>query len=92
MGIGIYRDSARYRELILIICLACQSEFFIVNNSNGSTLQIIDDTCGRLMMMAGLGFQNLDETNHRPLHGVKNVKKGWFSLGLRFDVALQKTN
>ena len=92
LGIGIHRDSARYRELILIICLAGQSEFFIANNRNGSSLQIIDDTPGRLIMMAGPGFKNLEEPNNRLFHGVKNVKKGRFSLGLRFDSTLQKTN
>ncbi len=86
-GIVIHRASQRYRELILIICLAGQSDFFIANNCDGSSLQIIDDTC-RLIMVAGPGFRNLDKPNNRPLYGVKNVKKGRCSLGLRFNSSL----
>ena len=69
-GIVIHRASQRYRELILIICLAGQSDFFIANNCDGSSLQIINDTC-RLIMMAGPGFRNVDEPNNRPLCGGK---------------------
>ena len=87
-GIGIHRDGQRYRDLILIICLSGQSDFFITNSRNGSPTQIIDDTPGRLIMMAGPGFRTLRAPSQRLLHGVKNVKKGRLSLGLRCDTTL----
>ncbi len=87
-GIGIHRDSQRYRDLILIICLSGQSQFFIANNREGSSAQIIDDTPGKLIMMAGPGFKNLGKPKNRLLHGVKNIKKARLSLGLRCDTTL----
>ena len=88
-GIGIHRDNQRYRDLILIICLSGKSEFIIANSRNGSSAHIIDDSPGRLIMMAGPGFKNLGEPNNRPLHGVRNIKKGRLSLGLRCDTTLK---
>ena len=82
-GIGVHRDGNRYRDLILIICLSGSSEFFVANSRDGSNIDVIDDTPGRLVLMSGPGFKNLVNPDNRLFHGVKNVKNGRLSIGLR---------
>lgn len=88
-GIGIHRDGRRYRDIVLIFCLSGQSDFFITQSRDGSSQEIIDDTPGRLIMMAGPGFRNLGLPENRMLHGVKNVKRDRLSIGLRCDSTLK---
>ena len=82
-GIGVHRDGYRYRDLILIICLSGSSEFFVANSRDGSNMDVIDDTPGRLVLMSGPGFKNLVNPDNRLFHGVKNVENGRLSIGLR---------
>ena len=84
-GIGIHRDGLRYRDLVLIICLSGRSELFTADNRSGARAQLIDDKPGRLVMMSGPGFKNLSNPKSRPMHGVRNIKEGRLSLGLRCD-------
>lgn len=84
-GIGIHRDGLRYRDLVLIICLSGCSELFISDNREGVGAQVINDKPGRLVIMSAPGFKYLIDPKSRPLHGVKNIRRGRLSIGLRCD-------
>ena len=84
-GIGIHRDGLRYRDIVLIICLAGRSELYTADNREGMGAQIVDDSPGRLVLMSAAGFKNLSDPKSRPLHGVRNITDGRLSLGLRCD-------
>lgn len=85
-GIGIHRDGARYRNLVFIVTLAGQSRFFIAADREGQQITELDDSPGRLLLLAAPGFSGLADPKKRPLHGVDQVTSGRLSLGLRQEV------
>ena len=91
-GIGIHKDSQRYRLLIFIITLAGRSELFIAQDRDGRGRQLIDDSPGRLVILPAPGFAGLKTEADRPLHGVDHVydgghgggQGGRLSIGFRY--------
>ncbi|MBT5575483.1 hypothetical protein N9C75_00485 [Alphaproteobacteria bacterium] len=85
-GIGVHKDAIRYRDLIIIICLAGESDLYISSERDGAQKTFINDHPGRLVLMAGPGFKNLGTPDKRVLHGVTNITSGRLSIGLRCDI------
>jgi len=84
-GIGIHKDGLRYRQFVFIITLAGQSRLFSCTDRQGSDKIIIDDSPGRLVMLAAPGFAGLKRDEDRPLHGVDQITGGRLSIGFRCE-------
>ena len=82
-GIGIHRDSLRYRNLVFILTLDGQSDLFVSSDREGTDRQLVPDEPGRLVILPAPGFAYLGEDEQRPLHGVDNVVGGRLSIGFR---------
>ena len=87
-GIGIHKDSTKYRNFVFIITLAGTSELFICLDRQGSNAVVIDDRPGRLVILPAPGFYGLENEADRPLHGVRHVTEGRLSLGFRQEMAI----
>ena len=85
-GIGIHRDGLRYRNLVFILTLAGQSRLFQCDTREGAGRVDIDDSPGRLVLLAAPGFQGLSAPEDRPFHGVDNIQSGRLSIGLRQEM------
>ena len=84
-GIGIHKDGLRYRNVVVIITLAGASSLYGCDDREGAGRQIIDDTPGRLVLLAAPGFRGLAFPADRPLHGVDEIIEARLSLGLRCE-------
>lgn len=82
-GIGIHRDSSRYRHLVVIITLAGKSRFSLVEDRAGGNPTIMDDSPGRLLLLSAPGFAGREAAGASPLHKVDRVTGGRLSIGLR---------
>ena len=82
-GIGIHRDAKRYRNIVCVITLAGESDFFISADRDGQGRVDIDDSPGNLLLLAAPGFRGLADPALRPLHGVDNIAAGRLSIGFR---------
>ena len=84
-GIGVHKDALSYRNLVFIITLSGKSQLFTCTERDGSGRQIIDDSPGRLVLLAAPGLKYLPEPKMRPLHGVDNITEGRLSIGFRCE-------
>jgi len=82
-GIGIHRDGARYRDIVVIINLGGDSRLFTCNDRAGSGKRRIDDRPGRVVLLSAGGFNQREGDDARPLHGVDQVRGGRLSVGFR---------
>lgn len=82
-GIGIHKDSLRYRNLVFIITLDGRSDLFICSDRQGSDRQTVADEPGRLVILPAPGLSFLNDPDSRPLHGVDGVTTGRLSIGFR---------
>ncbi len=82
-GIGVHRDSKRYKHIVVIITLDGKSRLFSTRNREGVKRRKIDDHPGRLVLLSADGFANRIGEDARPLHGVDRVTGGRLSIGLR---------
>ena len=82
-GIGVHKDALSYRNLVFIITLSGKSQLFTCTERDGSDRQIIDDSPGRLVLLAAPGLKYLPQPKMRPLHGVDNITDGRLSIGFR---------
>jgi len=82
-GIGVHKDSVKYRNFVFIITLAGISELFTCSDRQGANPVVIDDRPGRLVILPAPGFYGLSDDADRPLHGVRAVTKSRLSIGFR---------
>ena len=82
-GIGIHKDSVRYRNLVFILTLDGQSDFFVCSDRDGKDRKIVPDEPGRLVILPAPGLSYMGQADQRPLHGVNNVVGGRLSIGFR---------
>ena len=82
-GIGIHKDSLRYRNLVFILTLDGQSDLFVCSDRDGTDRQIVPDEPGRLVILPAPGLAFVGQADQRPLHGVNNVVGGRLSIGFR---------
>ena len=50
-GIGIHKDSLRYRNLVFILTLDGQSDLFVCSDRQGTDRQVVPDNPGRLVII-----------------------------------------
>ncbi len=82
-GIGIHRDGARYRHVVVIVTLDGESRLFTCDDRQGGGKRRIDDRPGRIVLLSASGFDGRNGEEARPLHGVDRVLGGRLSLGFR---------
>ena len=82
-GIGIHKDSLRYRNLVFILALDGQSDLFVCSDREGTGRQLVPDEPGRLVMLPAPGLDYVKQADQRPFHGVDNVVGGRLSIGFR---------
>jgi hypothetical protein len=82
-GIGIHRDGARYRHVVVIVTLDGESRLFTCDHRQGGGKRRIDDRPGRIVLLSASGFDGRNGEEARPLHGVDRVLGGRLSLGFR---------
>ena len=87
-GIGIHKDGLRYRNLVFILKLDGESDFFICSDREGADRQLVPDEPGRLVILPAPGLAFMGRADRRPLHGVNNIVGGRLSIGFRQEQSL----
>jgi len=81
-GIGPHRDQKDFVNLIVVLLLHGDSNFFICRDREGGSSEKIEAKPGQLIVMRGGGFAQ--DTLSRPLHYVGPIdERGRLSFGLR---------
>jgi hypothetical protein len=80
LGITPHRDSLRAINLIALVNLSGQAEFYRCDDRQGSNAVQLDTTPGNVIFLRAPGFLN---TSVRPFHFVTNIRSTRYSLGLR---------
>jgi hypothetical protein len=80
LGITPHRDSLRAINLIALVNLSGQAEFYRCDDRQGSNAVPLDTTPGNVIFLRAPGFLN---TSVRPFHYLTNIRSTRYSLGLR---------
>ena len=85
-GIGVHRDGARYKNIVVILNLSGQSRLFSTDDRSSRQRQVINDRPGRIVLLSAPDFAGREGKLARPLHGVDNISQGRLSLGFRVEI------
>lgn len=80
LGITPHRDSLRAINLIALVNLSGQADFYRCDDRQGTNAIPLDTTPGNVMFLRAPGFYN---TAVRPFHFLTNIRSTRYSLGLR---------
>lgn len=80
LGITPHRDSLRAINLIALVNLGGQAEFYRCDDRQGNNAVQLDTTPGNVIFLRAPGFLN---TQVRPFHFLTNIRSIRYSLGLR---------
>jgi hypothetical protein len=80
LGITPHRDSLRAINLIALVNLGGQAEFYRCDDRQSTHAVSLDTTPGHVIFLRAPGFLH---TSVRPFHFVTNVRSTRYSLGLR---------
>lgn len=87
LGITPHRDSLRAINLIALVNLSGQAEFYRCDDRQGTNAVSLDTTPGNVIFLRAPGFLN---TSVRPFHFLTNIRSTRYSLGLRQRVENQQ--
>ncbi|MBD3884471.1 hypothetical protein IFO70_22270 [Phormidium tenue FACHB-886] len=80
LGITPHLDSLRAINLIALVNLSGQAEFYRCDDRQGSNAVQLDTTPGNVIFLRAPGFLNAQV---RPFHFLTNIRSTRYSLGLR---------
>jgi hypothetical protein len=80
LGISPHRDSLRAMNLIALVNLGGQAEFYRCDDRQGTNAVLLDTSPGNVIFLRAPGFLN---TSVRPFHFLTNIRSTRYSLGLR---------
>lgn len=80
LGITPHRDSLWAINLIALVNLGGQAEFYRCDDRQGTNAVQLDTTPGNVIFLRAPGFLN---TTVRPFHFLTNIRSTRYSLGLR---------
>jgi hypothetical protein len=80
LGLTPHRDSLRAINLIALVNLCGQAEFYRCDDRQGTNAVSLDTTPGNVIFLLAPGFLN---TSVRPFHYLTNIRSTRYSLGLR---------
>jgi hypothetical protein len=80
LGISPHRDSLRAINLIALVNLGGQAEFYRCDDRQGTNAVLLDTSPGNVIFLRAPGFLN---TSVRPFHFLTNIRSIRYSLGLR---------
>ncbi|QYO63081.1 hypothetical protein [Leptolyngbya sp. 7M] len=80
LGITPHRDSLRAINLIALVNLSGQAEFYRCDDRQGTNAVLLDTNPGHVIFLRAPGFLN---TSVRPFHFLTNIRSIRYSLGLR---------
>lgn len=83
LGITPHRDSVKALNLIALVNLSGQADFYRCDDRQGTHAVQLDTTPGNVIFLRAPGFLN---TSVRPFHFLTNVRSTRYSLGLRQQV------
>lgn len=82
-GITPHRDHIRYRDIVVLLILCGDGDFYTCADRESSARRIIDIRPGDILLMRAPGFAGSDA---RPFHGLADVRSLRYSVGFRHDV------
>ncbi|HIK14376.1 MAG TPA: hypothetical protein IGS53_03630 [Leptolyngbyaceae cyanobacterium M33_DOE_097] len=80
LGITPHRDSLRAINLIALVNLCGEAEFYRCDDRQGTNSVRLDTTPGNIIFLRAPGFLNRRD---RPFHLLSNIRSTRYSLGLR---------
>lgn len=80
LGITPHRDSLRAINLIALVNLSGQADFYRCDDRQGTNAVPLDTTPGNIIFLRAPGFLN---ATVRPFHFLTNIRSTRYSLGLR---------
>lgn len=81
-GITPHRDHVRYRDIVVLLMLCGDGDFYTCRDRAGTETRIIDARPGDVLLMRAPGFAG---SAARPFHGLADVRSLRYSVGFRHD-------